>query len=69
MVVIKRESYVRRFFSSNTDPLSPSPSPTHTYSEILYLRHLKNNQNQMNSTGAHNLKEFNNTAQRLSAFL
>jgi hypothetical protein len=27
----------------------------------LLLRQLKNNQNQMNTTGAQNLKEFNNT--------
>ena len=34
----------------------------------LYLRQLKNNQNQMNTTGAHNLKEFNITAVWLSGF-
>jgi hypothetical protein len=34
----------------------------------LYLRQLKNNQNQMNTTGAQNLKEFNNAAWWLSGF-
>ena len=32
------------------------------------LRQLKNNQNQTNTTGAQNLKEFNNTAGWLSVF-
>ena len=32
------------------------------------LRQLKNNQNQSNTTGAQNLKEFNNTAGWLSVF-
>jgi hypothetical protein len=32
----------------------------------LLLRQLKNNQNQTNTTGAQNLKEFNNTAGWLS---
>jgi hypothetical protein len=50
-------------FYCNTDPLLP-----HTHSKILYLRQLKNNQNQMNTTGAQNLKEFNNTAGWLSGF-
>ena len=34
----------------------------------LLLRQLKNNQNQTNTTGAHNFKEFNNTAGWLSVF-
>ena len=34
----------------------------------LLLRQLKNNQNQTNTTGAQNFKEFNNTAGRLSVF-
>jgi hypothetical protein len=32
------------------------------YRRPLLLRQLKNNQNQTNTTGAQNLKEFNNTA-------
>ena len=31
------------------------------HSKMLYLRQIKNNQNQMNTSGAQNLKEFNNT--------
>jgi hypothetical protein len=31
------------------------------YRRPLLLRRKKNNQNQTNATGAHNLKEFNNT--------
>ena len=42
------------------------PSPN---SKNLYLRQLKNNQNQMNTTWGQNLKEFNNTAGWLSGFL
>ena len=38
------------------------------YRRPLLLRQLKNNQNQMNTTGAQNLKEFNNTAGWLSVF-
>ena len=38
------------------------------YRRALLLRQLMNNQNQMNTTGAHNLKEFNNTAGWLSVF-
>ena len=34
----------------------------------LLLRQLKNNQNQMNTTGEQNLKECNNTAGWLSVF-
>jgi hypothetical protein len=41
-----------------SDPLSPPP----LHSKNLYPRQIKNNQNQMNTTGAQNLKEFNNTA-------
>ena len=36
------------------------------YRHPLLLRQLKNNQNQTNTTGAQNLKEFNNTAGWLS---
>ena len=38
------------------------------YRRPLLLRQLKNNQNQMNTAGAQNLKEFNNTAGWLSVF-
>ena len=38
------------------------------YHLSLLLRQLKNNQNQTNTTGAQNLKEFNNTAGWLSVF-
>ena len=38
------------------------------YHRPLLLRQLKNNQNQTNTTGAQNLKEFNNTAGWLSGF-
>jgi hypothetical protein len=38
------------------------------YRRPRLLRQLKNNQNQTNITGAHNLKEFNNTAGWLSVF-
>ena len=38
------------------------------YRRPLHLRQLKNNQNQTNTTGAHNFKEFNNTAGWLSVF-
>jgi hypothetical protein len=38
------------------------------YRRPLLLRKLKNNQNQTNTTGAQNLKEFNNTAGWLSVF-
>jgi hypothetical protein len=48
-----------------SDPLSPPP----LHSKNLYLRQIKNNQNQMNTTGAQNLKEFNNTAEWSSGFL
>ena len=36
---------------------------------LNYIRQLKNNQNQMNTTGAQNLKEFSNAAGWLSGFL
>ena len=39
------------------------------YRRPLLLRQLKNNQNQTNTTGAQNLKEFNNTAGWLSVFI
>ena len=49
------------------DPLS---LPTHnSNSKNLNLRQLKNNQNQMKTTGGHNLKEFSNAAGWLSGFL
>jgi hypothetical protein len=38
------------------------------YCRPLLLRQLKNNQNQTNTTGAQNLKEFNSTAGWLSVF-
>ena len=38
------------------------------YRRPLLLRQQKNNQNQTNTTGAQNLKEFNNTAGQLSVF-
>jgi hypothetical protein len=38
------------------------------YRRPLLLRQLKNNQNQTNTTGAQNLKEFNHTAGWLSLF-
>ena len=38
------------------------------YRRPLLLRQIKDNQNQMNTTGAQNLKEFNNTAGWLSVF-
>ena len=40
--------------------------PSLLYRRPLLLRLLKNNQNQTNTTGAQNLKEFNNTAGWLS---
>jgi hypothetical protein len=41
--------------------------PPYTAAPLL-LRQLKNNQNQTNTTGAQNFKEFNNTAGWLSVF-
>jgi hypothetical protein len=41
--------------------------PPYTATPLL-LKQLKNNQNQTNTTGAQNLKEFNNTAGWLSVF-
>ena len=38
------------------------------YRRPLLLRRKKNNQNETNATGAHNLKEFNNTIGWLSVF-
>jgi hypothetical protein len=51
-MVVKIESFV---WGKNviSDPL--------LYRRLLLLRQLKNNQNQTNTTGAQNLKEFNNT--------
>jgi len=51
------------FFFCNIGSSLSSPN-----SKNLYLR-LKNNQNQMNTIGAQNLKECNNTAGWLSVFL
>ena len=45
-----------------SDPLLYPPPPP------FLLKQLKNNQNQTNTTGAQNLKEFNNTAGWLSVF-
>jgi hypothetical protein len=45
-------------------PLSPPP----THSKNLYLRQLKNNQNQINTTEGQNLMKINNTAEWLSGF-
>jgi hypothetical protein len=39
------------------------------YRRPLLLRQLTHNQNQMNTTGEQNLKEFNNTAGWMSVFL
>jgi hypothetical protein len=52
-MVVKIESYVWEKIVIS-DPL--------LYRRPLLLRQLKNNQNQRNTTEAHNLKEFNNTA-------
>jgi hypothetical protein len=57
MVVKQMESYVGRFVVVVILIPSLPPPPTHT------LQNLKNNQNQMNTTGAQNLKEFNDTAE------
>ena len=48
-------------FAKTCLPVMPSLLPH-------LLRQLKNNQNQTNTTGAQNLKEFNNTAEWLSVF-
>ena len=48
-------------FAKTCLPVMPSLLPH-------LLRQLKNNQNQTNTTGAQNLKEFNNTAGWLSVF-
>ena len=65
MVVNNWKAMFGEFFFAISDPLSHP----HTHSNNLYLRQLKNNQNQMNTTGAQNLKEFNITAGWLSGFL
>ena len=43
-------------------------SPPLLYHRPLLLRQLNNNQNQTNTTGAHQLKEVNNTGGWLSVF-
>ena len=48
-------------FAKTCLPIMPSLLPH-------LLRQLKNNQNQTNTTGAQNLKEFNNTVGWLSVF-
>ena len=48
-----------------SDPLLYCRSPP----PPLLLRQLRNNQNQTNTTGAQNFKEFNNTAGWLSGFI
>ena len=59
-ILAKIESYVWEKIVIS-DPL--------LYRRPLLLRQLKNNQNQTNTTGAQNFKEFNNTAGWLSVFL
>ena len=58
-ILAKIESYVWEKNCNMT--LSYTAAP-------LLLRQLKNNQNQTNTTGAQNFKEFNNTAGCLSVF-
>ena len=58
-ILAKIESYVWEKIVIS-DPL--------LYRRPLLLRQLKNNQNQTNTTGAQNFKEFNNTAGWLSVF-
>ena len=48
-------------------PPPPPPLPL-PHSKHLYLRQLRNNQNQLNTTGGQNLNEFNDTAGWLSGF-
>jgi hypothetical protein len=43
-------------------------SPPLLHRRPLLLRQLNNNQNQTNTTGTQNVKEFNNTARWLSVF-
>ena len=50
-----------------SDPLLYRPPPPPPPPPFL-LKQLNNNQNQSNTTGAQNLKEFNNTAGWLSVF-
>jgi hypothetical protein len=59
-MVVKIESYIWEKKIVISDPL--------LYHRPLLLRQLNNNQNQTNTTGAQNLKEFNNTAGWLSVF-
>jgi hypothetical protein len=58
------ESYVWKKKPDNI--LSSLPWP---HSKNLYPRQLKNNQNQMDTTGGQNLKKCSNTADLLSGFL
>ena len=51
-----------------SDPLLYRPPPPPPPPPPLLPRQLKNNQNQTNTTGAHNLKEFNNAAEWLSEY-
>jgi hypothetical protein len=44
------------------------PPPPLPHSKNLYLRQLRTNQNQLNTTGGQNLNEFNDTAGWLSGF-
>ena len=60
---VKYERYKKYIFGKKiviSEPL--------LYRRPLLLRQLKNNQNQTNTTGAHNFKEFINTARWLSVF-
>ena len=59
MIVKKYKSYARK-------KIVISPPLLHRHP--LLLRQLNNNQNQTNTTGAQNFKEFNNTAGWLSVF-
>ena len=56
---MQKKSYKTHIFAKTCLPVMPSLLPH-------LLRQLKNNQNQTNTTGAQNLKEFNNTAGWLS---
>ena len=59
-ILAKIESYVGEKNCNICSSLIPPPP--------LFLRQLKNNQNQTNTTGAQNFKESNNTAGWLSVF-
>ncbi len=58
---MQKKSRKTHIFAKTCLPVMPSLLPH-------LLRQLKNNQNQTNTTGAQNLKEFNNTAGWLSVF-